>query len=278
MPSKRVTVSCVPSEAYCHAFLFIGVCSGILGDKRVMCLAGLYQHLDHTLGLEVFVFGPFTAGRIVTKNRKYVSNLIKNSIISLVMKIFNSLFGITVVASTLFLTSCQQFTALDKRVLSDKPSVRQKALKTLSSLSDEKKGALLPPLILAFKNPDSRQSNRAAEALVAIGSASVEMLKETLKDTDVFVRINSASVLGRIGPSSRPAVPALLEGLNDPHPLVREECAFALGEMGPDAFDAAQTLVKSSKEDQSEDVRATAAESLKKIGFVAASTSPKKNS
>jgi hypothetical protein len=63
-----------------------------------------------------------------------------------------------------------------------------------------------------------------------------------LKDQDVGVRNNAASVLSLFGPEAAPAAPALAKALTDKNPDVRRHAALALGNIGPKAKAAAAAL------------------------------------
>ena len=64
-----------------------------------------------------------------------------------------------------------------------------------------------------------------------------------LKHANVENRIHAAYALGEIGPSARPAVPALAEALRDAEPVVQEWAADALAKIGPGAGAAVPALI-----------------------------------
>jgi HEAT repeat protein len=59
------------------------------------------------------------------------------------------------------------------------------------------------------------------------------------------------SVLDRIGPDSRTAVPELIEYLADPESIVRSSAARVLGWLGPDARDAVPAMIRALKDPES---------------------------
>jgi HEAT repeat protein len=75
----------------------------------------------------------------------------------------------------------------------------------------------------------------AADALVAIGPASVPALIRGLASDDRIEREAAANTLGRLGPAARGAVPALQTTLQDQHGWVRDAAARALRAIEPEA-------------------------------------------
>lgn len=153
---------------------------------------------------------------------------------------------------------------LDQQLLSDRPRVRERALKRLEGMAPDEREKAIAPLVAALSNPDGRISNRAAEALIQLGEPAVDAMLSTLSSKDPFLRIISATILGEIGARPSDVVPALATRLKDPHPLVREEAAHALARFGPRARFAVTALDDALK-DESPDVRTAAQDALRRI-------------
>ncbi|MCG3204557.1 MAG: hypothetical protein KCHDKBKB_01272 [Elusimicrobia bacterium] len=155
---------------------------------------------------------------------------------------------------------------MDERLISPDDKIRNQALQKLATLTEEKKIALLNPLILALNNPESLIANRAAEALVIMGRPAISEVRRNISSSDVYVRISAIAILSRMGPQAQDAVPDLIACLKDPHPLVRDEAVFALGQMGMAAQAAGPDLLEAYKTADAE-AQSTIAEALKKIGI-----------
>ena len=104
----------------------------------------------------------------------------------------------------------------------------------------------LDPLLKATKHPSGFARKNAAWALGALDdSRAVTALVAALKDTDAGVREQAAWALGAIG--DRGGVPGLIEALKDPDADVREQAAWALGAIGDNrAIDPLLPLLKDS--------------------------------
>jgi tetratricopeptide (TPR) repeat protein len=138
------------------------------------------------------------------------------------------------------------------------------------------------PMLAEMLGSDvSRARSVAASGLAHIGSdaqAVVGPLGKALKDRDLNVRYFAAQALSKIGPAAAPAVPALIGAL-DTHPGrepdlegppryykdARAVAAEALGAIGPAAKAAVPRLREVAAKDEEPEVRAAAAEALKKI-------------
>jgi HEAT repeat protein len=149
-------------------------------------------------------------------------------------------------------------------------------LSTLALGQDARVGGLLEQL----KSPDAGVRARAAMSLSELGGAAkaaAPALAAALADRNLNVRYWSASALRGLGPDARQAVPALvaalktfpggspeLDGPARYYPDVRSVAAEALGAIGPLAK-AAIPALKEATADQNADVRAAAAEALKRV-------------
>jgi HEAT repeat protein len=153
-----------------------------------------------------------------------------------------------------------------KDLFSENDAVRLKAIETVKSWPTAKRKALVSGLMDSLKAQDSKVVDRAAQALVATGDAGVDSVSSLLLDEDVFVRLTAASILGRIGPPAKPALPLLVKGLKDAHPLVREESAGAIGKIGGNDPLALSALIEAMSDENAE-VREKVTEALTQLGF-----------
>jgi len=91
---------------------------------------------------------------------------------------------------------------------------------------------VVPALIDALQDPDSRVRAKVATALASIGpgaSIAVPALTEMMKDEWWYVRENAATALGKIGSASKPAIPALvILKQHDPNQDVRNAATEAI--------------------------------------------------
>jgi len=165
---------------------------------------------------------------------------------------------------------------LEKRALSSRDHIRTSALKKIKSLPGSERGDIVAAMLQAISSDDLRVSNRAAEALVACGTAAVDPVINELESEDPYLRTLAVTILGDIGAPVAKIGPALVGGLNDAHPLVREEAAHALSRLGPDGVGAVPALTMTLN-DADPDVREAAHIALKRLGVVV-STAPAKTS
>jgi HEAT repeat protein len=175
--------------------------------------------------------------------------------------------------------------ALVKTLADKEQRVRSAAARALSQIGrngniwedPELVEVAVPRLVNVLK--EEKYHSFAAGALGQIGPAAKEavppLVEASKKDsirfaaTEALKKIDpgtAAKVLGIIGPDAGEAVPALIAVLGGEDASVRKRAAQFLGFIGPDAGEAAPTLVKLLKD---EEVGATAAEALGKIGVIA---------
>jgi hypothetical protein len=185
-----------------------------------------------------------------------------------------------------------------------RPELREPAVRVLRKLGPKAAGAV-NALIKAAEGADAEFRTEIQLALGAIGPAAApatEMLVKSLASNDAGERESALYALRQIGPKAGAAVRPLLQkmqagdsfdskaaawalariapdnaqvsvavvrklarGLSDGDEVVRLESAAALGDMDASAKAAEAVLEKAAKDDSSEAVRSTAAESLKKI-------------
>jgi HEAT repeat protein len=116
----------------------------------------------------------------------------------------------------------------------DQPAVRLEAASWLSGPANQRQrliADIVPPLIEAFKDPESPVRLRAVQALSLTrenAQAAVPALVETLKDPEAYVREWAAVALEAIGVCADAAVPALTEALLDDDAGVRDAASQAL--------------------------------------------------
>lgn len=115
------------------------------------------------------------------------------------------------------------------------------------------------------------QIDRAMEAFASLGSRVVPRAIPLLKDPKR--RERAMKVLGKIGPESAPAVPALVDLLKDQDPKVRTEALFTLAAIGPKASPAIAPAT-AALADADRDVMLTAGYYLDKMGPEAKAAAP----
>lgn len=134
----------------------------------------------------------------------------------------------------------------------------------------------VPLLMGLLKSEHSVVSARALSTYKAAAVSSVPILIELLQDRTrkPEVRANAARTIGKIGPGSISAVPALIGEMGDADASIREHCAEALGDIGPQAAaDGIPPLLKVLT-DVNTRVRRDAVRSLGNFGEAAKSTLP----
>ncbi len=110
----------------------------------------------------------------------------------------------------------------------------------------------IPIFEKAFKDADDATIRHALDALVSLGPTAVPRLIEALKHTGV--RVEVASMLGRMGANAAPATEALAPLLLDKDPSDDKYVLLALAKIGPGAKAAVPTLVEVLKKGDSPEV------------------------
>lgn len=111
-------------------------------------------------------------------------------------------------------------TALASGLRQKDADARQTAARLLKEIGPAARPATAA-LCEALRDPDPVIRGRAGQALCRIGAPAVPSLVAALGEQDVEVRRATASILGRIGPAAREALPALRRALQDPDAEVR---------------------------------------------------------
>jgi HEAT repeat protein len=138
------------------------------------------------------------------------------------------------------------------------------------------------PVLAEMLHSDlSRVRSVAAQGLAEVAADAVPVVSDigrVLKDTNLNARYYAAQALKGMGPAAAPAVPALIDAL-DTHPSrepdlegpprdykdARWVAADALAAIGPAAKGALPRLREVAARDDQPEVRAAAAEAIKKI-------------
>jgi HEAT repeat protein len=135
---------------------------------------------------------------------------------------------------------------LGNALLDDHPQVRMNSALALTRMGAAAEPAL-PQILVAYQNPENvphaRPFNHSVKQQLArllgrIGPPSreaVPALIASLTETDSGIRANAAFALGRIGPEAALAIPALELCLNDENEAVRENAQTALNSLRPPA-------------------------------------------
>lgn len=159
-----------------------------------------------------------------------------------------------------------------RRLKSDDPAVRDGARDGLVKAG----ASSVPGLVELFEGKDAVLRARAASVLEKLGPAArnavPDLLKGLQKNPQATTTVNllAIRVLGRIGPPAQEAVPTLVKGLQAGPAInpVRVHAAMALGGIGPKAREAVPALIEALKEPvtQSGPLRLHAATALGQIG------------
>ncbi len=134
----------------------------------------------------------------------------------------------------------------------------------------------VPLLTDMLKSNHAVVSARALSTYRAAAAPAVPILIELLQDRSQKpeVRANAARTLGKIGPASIAAVPALIGELGDADASVREHCAEGLGDIGPAAAAEGLSPLLKVLTDVNTRVRRDAVRSLGNFGDAARSAVP----
>lgn len=94
----------------------------------------------------------------------------------------------------------------------------------------------VPALVKLLQDPQGDVRIAAAEALLKIapareGEPALEVLARALGCPEPLVRVRAGEILGRLGPKSRRALPALRAALQDPEPEVQRAAAQAVHDL-----------------------------------------------
>lgn len=124
-----------------------------------------------------------------------------------------------------------------ERLGSWSPVVRERAAMAWARRED----ASVPRLLKLLESPAVESRYGACQALIALGprgTPAVERLRQSLSDSDLWLRIKAAETLASIGAPAMAAVPQLLELLtqvdieNDPRGMQQRYLSFALFDFG----------------------------------------------
>lgn len=84
----------------------------------------------------------------------------------------------------------------------------------------------------------------AARALAAFGVPALPVLIDLLGDSDLDVRVQTVSSLGRLGAVAQPAAPALVKALDDRSVRLRRASVLALGAITPVSDETLAAIVR----------------------------------
>jgi hypothetical protein len=135
------------------------------------------------------------------------------------------------------------FRGVEKVVLD---AYREKPEATPPPVRDDTAAAL----VASLTSKEAGVAKSAKEALCKIGEPAVPALVEALREGDLPLKKSAASVLARIGPGTKDAVPALVEALKIDEKPKRHSvplfvyAASALASIGPEAKAAVPELLK----------------------------------
>lgn len=128
---------------------------------------------------------------------------------------------------------------LVQRVLDKDPYVRVAAARAMAALPPAPE-ITMPIWEKALANADETTAHHAMDALASLGPAAVPRLIDVLKHPKL--RVQSAHILGLIGPPAAPAAEALAKLVADGDSRVALEATLALAKIGPDAKAAVPAL------------------------------------
>ncbi|MCB9638747.1 MAG: HEAT repeat domain-containing protein [Myxococcales bacterium] len=165
--------------------------------------------------------------------------------------------------------------ALLQQFLSKAPPTRKETRLVGRNSQGEKS---LPPLLqTTLRAPKWQQRQRAAQSLsqqALLAEEALPILLQSLTSRDWELRYHATEALGKLKAHREEIIPALLQTLQDREHWVRESAALSLGELEPCAQEAALLLARTALQDWDEDVRWSAASTLKKMGPRAKVTVP----
>ena len=124
-----------------------------------------------------------------------------------------------------------------ERLSSWSPVVRERAAMALGRSKD----APIPPLLKMLESPRLESRYGACQALIALrgrGAPALDLLRKSLTERDLWLRIKAAEALASIGKPAMQTVPQLLELLaqvdteNDPRGMQQRYLSFALFDEG----------------------------------------------
>ena len=146
--------------------------------------------------------------------------------------------------------------------------VRRLSIEAIGYINPPLSIELVDAMVLCINDEDVH-IRRAT--IIAIGNFSnvppnlVTMLQKRLGDSDTLIRELAISVFEKIG---KLGVRALVRGLSDPNTDMRLNSALVLGKLGPQAILALNELQRVEIEDESEDVKRAATDAIKYITAV----------
>jgi len=138
---------------------------------------------------------------------------------------------------------------------------RYRAAQALARMGPAAKAAV-SALVTRIKVRDTYTDLMVDEALARIGTPSIPALMEAAQAGDHYVQWHAGHALGQMGPE---AVGYLTAALKKDNPVLRAVAAEALGNIKPPARNAVPDII-AVMNDRSDDVRASACESLGRIG------------
>lgn len=149
--------------------------------------------------------------------------------------------------------------------------VRTRIAEALEKIGPAAKAAI-PSLVEALKDDNKQVRGSAAQALKKIGPearVAIPSLIDSLEDTEWNVNSDTAGALesiavGELEDDAKAKIPKLIKALHSKNKIVRRSAAGVLGKMGPEGKTAIDALIE-TLEDQEEEVRNKAAESLANI-------------
>ena len=122
----------------------------------------------------------------------------------------------------------------------------------------------LEEVVARLEDPDQEVREESARALGRIGSPeAVDTLIDHMRDRGSSIRPIAARALGSIG--DKRALRYLIQGLADPSEDLQDACARALGSFSGD--ESVSHLLNLFREERSERVLASGAESISRLGF-----------